>query len=59
MMSFMNEALDTLMNKVDRISKTGEIVDFHRLLHKVTVLKNVSCAEHCRALFRCLNCGQR
>lgn len=39
MMSFMNEALDTLMKKVDRISKTGEIVDFHRLLHKVNVLK--------------------
>jgi len=35
MMPFMNEALDTLMNKVDRISKTGEIVDFHRLLHIV------------------------
>lgn len=30
MMTFMNEALDTLMEKVDRISKTGEIVDFHR-----------------------------
>ncbi|KAJ7391625.1 Thromboxane-A synthase [Desmophyllum pertusum] len=32
MMSFMNEALDTLIQKVDRISKTGEIVDFHRFL---------------------------
>lgn len=30
MMSFMNEAVDTLMQKVDSISKTGEIVDFHR-----------------------------
>jgi len=38
MMSFMNEALDTLMNKVERISKTGEIVDFHRLLLYVIVL---------------------
>ena len=38
MMSFMNEALDTLINKVDKISKTGEIVDFHRLLHKVMII---------------------
>jgi len=30
MMTFMNEAVDTLMQKVDSISKTGEIVDFHR-----------------------------
>ena len=28
----MNEALDTLLEKVERISKTGEIVDFHRLV---------------------------
>ena len=33
MMAFMNEATDTLMQKVDKISKTGETVDFHRLLH--------------------------
>ena len=26
----MNEALDTLLKKMDRVSKTGEIVDFHR-----------------------------
>ena len=32
MMYFMNEAVDTLVQKVDKISKTGEIVDFHRLL---------------------------
>ena len=32
MMPFMNEAVDTLVQKVDKISKTGEIVDFHRLL---------------------------
>ncbi|XP_020604862.1 cytochrome P450 3A7-like isoform X2 [Orbicella faveolata] len=37
MMPFMNEALDTLMNKVDRISKTGEIVDFHRWLQSLTM----------------------
>jgi len=30
MMPFMNEALDTLLKKMDRVSKTGEIVDFHR-----------------------------
>ena len=30
MMTFMNEAVDTLMQKVGGISKTGEIVDFHR-----------------------------
>ena len=35
MMSFMNEALDTLMTKVDRISETGEIVDFHRFCYVV------------------------
>lgn len=28
----MNEALDTLLEKVERISETGEIVDFHRLV---------------------------
>jgi len=33
MMPFMKEAIDTLLQKVDKISKTGEIVDFHRLLH--------------------------
>ena len=38
MMSFMNEALDILLKKVDRISKTGEIVDFHRLLCNLTSL---------------------
>ena len=32
MMSFMNEAVDTLLKKADKISKTGEIVDFHRLI---------------------------
>ncbi|XP_022779926.1 uncharacterized protein LOC111321343 [Stylophora pistillata] len=37
MMTFMNEALDTLMEKVDRISKTGEIVDFHRWLQSLTM----------------------
>jgi len=37
MMSFMNEALDTLMTKVDRISETGEIVDFHRWLQSLTM----------------------
>ncbi|KAJ7391626.1 Thromboxane-A synthase [Desmophyllum pertusum] len=36
-MSFMNEALDTLIQKVDRISKTGEIVDFHRWLQSLTM----------------------
>ena len=30
MMPFMNEAVNTFLQKVDRISKTGEIVDFHR-----------------------------
>jgi len=30
MIPFMNEALDTLLAKAERISKTGEIVDFHR-----------------------------
>ena len=30
MMSFMNEAVDTLIQKVDKVSRTGEIVDFHR-----------------------------
>ena len=45
MMSFMNEALDTLMSKVDRISKTGDIVDFHRLLPKVIVLNEVYCVS--------------
>ena len=29
-MSFMNEAVDTLIQKVDKVSRTGEIVDFHR-----------------------------
>ncbi|KAL9984597.1 hypothetical protein ACROYT_G006909 [Oculina patagonica] len=37
MMTFMNEALDTLMQKVDKISKTGEIVDFHRWLQSLTM----------------------
>ncbi|XP_020604908.1 cytochrome P450 3A8-like [Orbicella faveolata] len=37
MMTFMNEALDTLMQKVDGISKTGEIVDFHRWLQSLTM----------------------
>lgn len=37
MMSFMNEAVDTLMQKVDSISKTGEIVDFHRWLQSLTM----------------------
>ncbi|KAL9984595.1 hypothetical protein ACROYT_G006906 [Oculina patagonica] len=37
MMSFMNEAMDTLIQKVDRISKTGEIVDFHRWLQSLTM----------------------
>ena len=32
MMSLMNEAVDTLLRKVDKVSKTGEIVDFHRFL---------------------------
>ena len=31
-MPFMNEALDTLLKKVEKISQTGEIVDFHRLV---------------------------
>lgn len=39
MMLFMNEVLDILMKKVDRIFKIGEIVDFYRLLYKVNVLK--------------------
>ncbi len=30
MMTFMNEAMDTLMQKLDGISKTGETADFHR-----------------------------
>ncbi|XP_073241136.1 cytochrome P450 3A28-like isoform X4 [Porites lutea] len=37
MMSFMNDALDTLLLKVDGISKTGEIVDFHRWLQSLTM----------------------
>ncbi|KAJ7391628.1 Thromboxane-A synthase [Desmophyllum pertusum] len=37
MMSFMNEALNTLIQKVDKISKTGEIVDFHRWLQSLTM----------------------
>ena len=45
MMSFMNEALDTLMNKVDRISKTGEIIDFHRLLN-FCVAKTLSVIQY-------------
>ena len=32
MMPFMNEAISILMQKVDRISKTGENIDFHRSL---------------------------
>ena len=32
MIPFINEALDTLLEKVDRISKKGEVVDFHRLV---------------------------
>ena len=32
MMPFMNEAISILMQKVDRISKTGETIDFHRSL---------------------------
>jgi len=37
MMSFMNEAVDTLIQKVDKVSKTGEIVDFHRWLQSLTM----------------------
>jgi len=37
MMPFMNEAIDTLLQKVDKISKTGEIVDFHRWLQSLTM----------------------
>ena len=39
MMTFMNEAVDTLLQKVDKVSKTGEIVDYHRLF----LLNNVLC----------------
>jgi len=37
MIPFMNEAIDTLLQKVDKISKTGEIVDFHRWLQSLTM----------------------
>ncbi|XP_015764480.1 PREDICTED: cytochrome P450 3A29-like [Acropora digitifera] len=37
MIPFMNEALDTLLAKAERISKTGEIVDFHRWLQSLTM----------------------
>lgn len=37
MMPFMNEAVNTFMQKVDRISKTGEIVDFHRWFQSLTM----------------------
>ncbi|XP_067037448.1 cytochrome P450 3A8-like [Acropora muricata] len=42
MIPFMNEALDTLLAKTERISKTGEIVngeivDFHRWLQSLTM----------------------
>lgn len=30
MMTFMNESVDTFIDKVDTISETGEIVDFHK-----------------------------
>lgn len=30
MMTFMNESVDTFIDKVDKISETGEIVDFHK-----------------------------
>lgn len=32
MMPFINEAVDTFLQKLDNISKTGEIVDLHRLV---------------------------
>nr|XP_058970346.1 cytochrome P450 3A7-like [Pocillopora verrucosa] len=37
MMPFMNEAISILMQKVDRISKTGETIDFHRWLQSLTM----------------------
>lgn len=35
MMPFINEAVDTFLQKLDNISKTGEIVDLHRLVLRV------------------------
>lgn len=37
MMPFINESIDTLLQKADRISKTGEIVDFHSWLQGLTM----------------------
>lgn len=37
MMTFINEAVDTLLQKVDKVSKTGEIVDYHRWLQSLTM----------------------
>lgn len=33
MMTFMNESVDTFIDKVDKISETGEIVDFHKWVY--------------------------
>lgn len=37
MMPFINEAVDTFLQKLDNISKTGEIVDLHRWLQSLTM----------------------
>ena len=45
MLFFMNESVDTLLQKMGRIAKTGEIVDFHRQVTVALYKKG----EICRA----------
>nr|XP_058970357.1 cytochrome P450 3A29-like [Pocillopora verrucosa] len=49
MMTFMNESVDTFIDKVDKISETGEIVDFHKWLQSLTMEVILSTAFGVRA----------